>query len=285
MDFQEVFTKKLLNDLEQGVYANADDFAAGITKHYMSSLSLNAPLGIPPQMPSPLAAGALVPVGPGNSITNKTREKIFYNTLRVYFVGKELSQGKVRIQSLSQDIQGAIGTYNKLTSEVQDLQIQIQNLDDQFREIRETIQSIVPEFKKFIATKKEIIKNTFNEVKSLGEKFKQLNAQNLSDFDFNAVLIYYDVYDPAVPADSATNLYGVLFLDELPEFRRSVLEVLRQPMEENMVTISRAKITVEYPAGFILIASMNPCPCGFYNHPEKECVCGAGAVKKYLNKI
>lgn len=146
--------KKLLNDLEQGVYANADDFAAGITKHYMSSLSLNAPLGIPPQMPSPLAAGALVPVGPGNSITNKTREKIFYNTLRVYFVGKELSQGKVRIQSLSQDIQGAIGTYNKLTSEVQDLQIQIQNLDDQFREIRETIQSIVPEFKKFIATKK-----------------------------------------------------------------------------------------------------------------------------------
>jgi magnesium chelatase family protein len=78
---------------------------------------------------------------------------------------------------------------------------------------------------------------------------------------------------------------GVLFLDELPEFRRSVLEVLRQPMEENMVTISRAKITVEYPAGFMLIASMNPCPCGFYNHPEKECVCGAGAVKKYLNKI
>ena len=78
---------------------------------------------------------------------------------------------------------------------------------------------------------------------------------------------------------------GVLFLDELPEFRRSVLEVLRQPMEENMVSISRAKITVEYPAGFMLIASMNPCPCGFYNHPEKECVCGAGTVKKYLNRI
>jgi len=188
MDFQEIFTKKLLSDLEQGVYANADDFAAGITKHYISSLSLNAPYGIPPQMPSPLAAGALVPVGPGSSITNKTREKIFYNTLRVYFVGKELSQGKVRIQSLSQDIQGAIGTYNKLTSEIQNLQIQIQNLEDQFREVREMMQSIVPEFKKFIATKKEIIKNTFNEVKSLGEKFKQLNAQNLSDFDFNTVM-------------------------------------------------------------------------------------------------
>jgi magnesium chelatase family protein len=78
---------------------------------------------------------------------------------------------------------------------------------------------------------------------------------------------------------------GVLFLDELPEFKRSVLEVLRQPMEEHRVTISRARLAVEYPANFMLIASMNPCPCGFYNHPEKECVCGPGIVKKYLNKI
>ena len=78
---------------------------------------------------------------------------------------------------------------------------------------------------------------------------------------------------------------GVLFLDELPEFKRSVLEVLRQPMEERKVTISRAKVTVDYPASFMLIASMNPCPCGFYNHPEKECVCGPGIVKRYLNKI
>ena len=78
---------------------------------------------------------------------------------------------------------------------------------------------------------------------------------------------------------------GVLFLDELPEFRRSVLEVLRQPMEENMVTISRAKITVEYPAGFMLIASMNPCPCGFYNHPNRPCICGTANVQKYLSKV
>lgn len=78
---------------------------------------------------------------------------------------------------------------------------------------------------------------------------------------------------------------GVLFLDELPEFKRQVLEVMRQPMEERKVTISRAKISVDYPASFMLIASMNPCPCGFYNHPEKECVCGPGVVKKYLNKI
>ncbi len=78
---------------------------------------------------------------------------------------------------------------------------------------------------------------------------------------------------------------GVLFLDELPEFKRTVLEVLRQPMEERKVTISRARISVDYPASFILIASMNPCPCGYYNHPEKDCVCPPGTVKRYLNKI
>jgi len=78
---------------------------------------------------------------------------------------------------------------------------------------------------------------------------------------------------------------GVLFLDELPEFKRSVLEVLRQPMEERKVTISRARVSVDYPASFMLVASMNPCPCGFYNHPEKDCVCGPGVVKKYLTKI
>lgn len=78
---------------------------------------------------------------------------------------------------------------------------------------------------------------------------------------------------------------GVLFLDELPEFKRAVLEVMRQPMEARKVTIARARISVEYPASFMLIASMNPCPCGYYNHPEKECVCGPGIVKKYLSKV
>ncbi|RXF68059.1 YifB family Mg chelatase-like AAA ATPase [Arcticibacter tournemirensis] len=78
---------------------------------------------------------------------------------------------------------------------------------------------------------------------------------------------------------------GVLFLDELPEFKRTVLEVMRQPLEERRVTISRSKLTVDYPASFMLIASMNPCPCGFYNHPEKECTCPPGAVQKYLSKV
>jgi len=78
---------------------------------------------------------------------------------------------------------------------------------------------------------------------------------------------------------------GVLFLDELPEFKRTVLEVLRQPLEDRVITISRAKFTVEYPASFMLVAAMNPCPCGYYNHPRIECKCGAGNVQKYLSKI
>lgn len=78
---------------------------------------------------------------------------------------------------------------------------------------------------------------------------------------------------------------GVLFLDELAEFNRGVLEVLRQPLEDRTITISRVKWTIDYPASFTLIASMNPCPCGFYNHPTKDCVCSPGQVQKYLNKI
>lgn len=78
---------------------------------------------------------------------------------------------------------------------------------------------------------------------------------------------------------------GVLFLDELPEFKRSVLEVMRQPLEDRKISISRAKFSVDYPASFMLVASMNPCPCGYYNHPEKACVCGSGVVQKYLSRI
>ncbi len=78
---------------------------------------------------------------------------------------------------------------------------------------------------------------------------------------------------------------GVLFLDELPEFSRQVLEVMRQPLEDRRITISRAKYSIEYPAGLMLVSSMNPCPCGYYNHPDKACICSPGAVQKYLNRI
>lgn len=87
------------------------------------------------------------------------------------------------------------------------------------------------------------------------------------------------------PGEISLSHNGVLFLDELPEFKRSVLEVMRQPMEERKVTISRARVSIDYPASFMLIASMNPCPCGYYNHPEKECICGPGVVQRYLSKV
>ena len=78
---------------------------------------------------------------------------------------------------------------------------------------------------------------------------------------------------------------GLLFLDELPEFSRSVLEVLRQPLENRHISISRAKYSLDYPASFMLVASMNPCPCGYYTHPTKACVCNPGQVHRYLNRI
>jgi magnesium chelatase family protein len=87
------------------------------------------------------------------------------------------------------------------------------------------------------------------------------------------------------PGEISLSHHGVLFLDELPEFKRSVLEVMRQPMEERRVTISRAKISLDFPASFMLVASMNPCPCGYYNHPGKACVCAPGVVQKYLNRV
>ena len=74
-------------------------------------------------------------------------------------------------------------------------------------------------------------------------------------------------------------------MDELPEFRRQVLEVMRQPLEDRVISLSRAKSSAEYPASFMLIASMNPCPCGYYNHPTRECVCSPSAVQKYVNRI
>ncbi|MFI3258793.1 MAG: YifB family Mg chelatase-like AAA ATPase [Rikenellaceae bacterium] len=78
---------------------------------------------------------------------------------------------------------------------------------------------------------------------------------------------------------------GILFLDEMPEFGRNLLEILRQPLEEKQITIARARYNVCYPANFTLVASMNPCPCGYYNHPTKECTCSSGAVHRYLGRV
>ncbi|MDE6460287.1 MAG: YifB family Mg chelatase-like AAA ATPase, partial [Paramuribaculum sp.] len=88
-----------------------------------------------------------------------------------------------------------------------------------------------------------------------------------------------------IPGEISLAHNGILFLDEFPEFSRGVLEVMRQPLEDRHINISRAKYSIDYPAGFMLVASMNPCPCGYYNHPTKACTCAPGAVQKYLNRI
>ncbi len=87
------------------------------------------------------------------------------------------------------------------------------------------------------------------------------------------------------PGEISLSHNGVLFLDELPEFKRTVLEVMRQPLEDRRISISRARFTIDYPASFMLVSSMNPCPCGYFNHPEKKCVCSPGVVQKYLSRI
>jgi magnesium chelatase family protein len=89
----------------------------------------------------------------------------------------------------------------------------------------------------------------------------------------------------AQPGEVSLAHNGVLFLDELPEFSKTTLEVLRQPLEDRKITISRAKYTVEYPCSFMFVASMNPCPCGYYGDPTHHCVCTPGQIQRYMNKI
>lgn len=149
--------------------------------------------------------------------------------------------------------------------------------------LAKSIVSILPPL-----TKQEAIETT--QIYSVANKG---NLANQLNFDRPFRQPHHTISDIAMigggsypkPGEISLAHNGVLFLDELPEFKRTVIEVLRQPMEDGMVHISRAKMNLSYPARFMLIASMNPCPCGFYNHPNKDCTCTITAIQKYLHKI
>ena len=112
-----------------------------------------------------------------------------------------------------------------------------------------------------------------------------LRAENPTSKSYNSVVALVGGGANPQPGEISLAHNGVLFADELPEFQRSVLEVLRQPLEDRVINISRAKYAITYPCSFMFIASMNPCPCGYYNHPDKPCHCTPGQIVKYLNKI
>ena len=196
MNFQSNFQQRLIKDLDDGVYSNASSFAAGITRHYMSSLSLNAPTTfgptlpaqIPLTLPAPAQLGAPAPVGPTSPLTNKKRQKVFQNTVRAYFVAKEISIGKVQILQLSRDIKSTTARYKDITRQVKDYYNRIQELDDQLQQLKDSIESAVPELKKFIQSKKNILLQTKTEIQTLRTKFRQLNQQGLSDFNFEAII-------------------------------------------------------------------------------------------------
>ncbi len=143
--------------------------------------------------------------------------------------------------------------------------------------------SILPPF-----TMAEALETT--KIHSVAGKFGR-NASLMTQRPFRAP--HHTISDVALvgggtipqPGEISLAHNGVLFLDELPEFKRTVLEVMRQPLEDRKISISRAKFSVEYPASFMMVSSMNPCPCGYYNHPDKECMCSQGMVQKYLARI
>ena len=111
------------------------------------------------------------------------------------------------------------------------------------------------------------------------------HKNNPTPYSYTSVVAMTGGGSTPQPGEISLAHNGILYADELPEFGKATLEVLRQPLEDRKITISRAKYTIEYPCSFMFVASMNPCPCGYYNHPTKACVCHIGQVQRYLNRI
>lgn len=184
LSFKDQFAQGLIGDLEKGRYGNAADFATGITGHYMRSLTFNMPAGIPPTLPSPALSGAPAPVGPSTPITTRTRERLFYNTIKTYYLGKEIASGKIQVRTLIEDTNAAIRAFKKAAEKVRSLQEEIQDLDDKLVALQEDLKNIKPALKKFIESKKNIIKSFIDEVNMIGEKFQQADP----NFDFKKLI-------------------------------------------------------------------------------------------------
>lgn len=253
MDFLQSFGKGLIKDLEDGKYGSADDFAKGITKHYVGSLKFNAPNSIgspygpaliPPTLPSPTALGAPAPVGPTISYkVTPGRRKLFYNTVRLYYIGKEISRGKVQVKALAQDVRRGIILYKKTKREIQTLRDEIDNVRAEIEGLKEDLKNIKPEFKKFIDGKKQILKDFQKEIRETGARFSQLTAQQLSQFDYNTVL-----------ADEINDLNFFLNLDLKPSIDftqvRATLEALINLVNKSSTTITKYKNIFTKEANF-----------------------------------
>ena len=194
LTFKEQFAQGIIGDLENGRYGSAVDFATGITGHYMRSLAFNIPAAIPPTLPSPAQSGAPAPVGPAVPISTRTRERLFFNTIKTYYVGKEIASGRIQVRTLIEDANLAIRSYKKAVDRIRSIQQQIQDLDEKIVALQQDLKNVRPELRKFIQSKKNIIKSVIDEVNTIGDRFQQadptFNFRALFEQELNDLLFF-----------------------------------------------------------------------------------------------
>jgi len=188
MAFEDQFQKLLLHDLSSGVYGNGTEFANGITRHYMTSIQTLIPAAIPATLPSPANSGAPMPIGPGVPINNFSRKKAFNEVIRAYFVAKDISQGKLQIKQLSEDIQRTIALSQKVVRDVDRLYSEIAAIDDEIKQLKDDLKNIKPDFEKFVREKTNSFKDVGREFQSMLERFRQADLNGIAvGFDYAAV--------------------------------------------------------------------------------------------------
>lgn len=175
LNFTTDFVKRLETDLVRGGFKDSTEFARAITKYYMQTVVKGAPLGIPPNLPSPVASGAPAPVGPPVKIPYQKREKIFYNTVRSYLYAKDLANGQGYVQFLTRDLQHLVNQANKTRADITRLVQEVKDVDNKVEELKEQIQAIGPNVQKFIDSKKEAYKGLKEEIQKTVEALKQVN--------------------------------------------------------------------------------------------------------------